>query len=318
MRKIDSTSLVDPELQPVLEAFPTVPFSADILPALRANVPQYARAAADPGKTDLTIHRIESHGGAVGPEVRFYRPRGLDGTLPCILHIHGGGFVIGDAAHLEPIHRQLSVRLGCCIASVNYRLAPETRYPGQVEDCYAALAWLVRESARLGVDPSSIGVGGESAGGGLAAALALLVRDRGEYSLKFQHLIYPMLDDRTCVDPAPHAHAGEYIWTPGNNVFGWTSLLGGPPGGADVPIYAAPARAADLAGLPPTFLAVGALDLFIDENVEYGRRLIRAGVPVELHVYPGGFHAFDVSATAAVANRMRQDSFKALARALAR
>ncbi len=318
MPKIHSAHLVDPELQSLLDAVPTVQVGADILPALRANVPQYAREAADPSETDMTVHHIEGPAGSQGLEVWFYRPRGAGQTLPCLLHIHGGGFVTGDAAHLEPIHRRISARLNCCIASVNYRLAPETRYPGQVEDGYAALAWLVREATRLGVDVTSIGVGGESAGGGLAAALALLVRDRGEYSLKFQHLIYPMLDDRTCVDPAPHAYAGEYIWTPSSNVFGWTSLLGGPPGGADAPIYAAPARAPDLAGLPPTFLAVGALDLFIDENMDYGRRLIRAGVPVELHVYPGAFHAFDISPTAAVSNQMRKDSLNALARALAR
>ncbi|MBU6373294.1 MAG: alpha/beta hydrolase [Alphaproteobacteria bacterium] len=313
-----SKHLVDPELQSLLDVFPTVQFGADMLPALRANVPEYARAAIDPSETDLTVHHVDGPAGAGSIEVWFYRPHGVSQPLPCLLHIHGGGFVVGDAAHLEPIHRRMSAKLKCCILSVNYRLAPETRSPGQVEDCYAALTWLVHQASDLGVDPASIGVGGESAGGGLAAALALLVRDRGEYRLKFQHLIYPMLDDRTCVDPAPHAYAGEYIWTPGNNVFGWTSLLGSAPGGADVPIYAAPARALDLAGLPPTFLAVGALDLFIDENIDYGRRLIRAGVPVELHVYPGAFHAFDVSPTAAVANQMRKDSFDALARALAR
>jgi len=318
MPPIDSQHLVDPELRSLLEAIPTVSFSADILPGLRSNVPQYARDAADQGETDVAVHRIDGPSGTDGVEVWFYRPQGVCDPLPCLLHIHGGGFVIGDAAHLEQLHRRISARLRCCIASVNYRLAPETHSPGQVEDCYAALAWLVREAARLGVDPTSIGVGGESAGGGLAAALALLARDRGEYSLKFQHLIYPMLDDRTCVDPTPHAYAGEYIWTPDNNVFGWSSILGRPPGNADVPIYAAPARAGDLAGLPPTFLAVGALDLFIDENMEYGRRLIREGVPVELHVYPGSFHAFDVSPTAAVANQMRRDSLVALGRALAR
>ena len=318
MPVIDSKHLVDPELQSLLDVFPTAIFSTDILPVLRANVPQYASEVADPGETDLAVHRIDGPGGPEGLEVWFYRPYGVSDLLPCVLHIHGGGFVLGDAAHLEQVHRRIAARLNCCIASVNYRLAPETRHPGQVEDCYAALAWLVRESLSLGVDPSSIGVGGESAGGGLAAALALLVRDRGEFRLKFQHLIYPMLDDRTCVDPEPHAYAGEYIWTPGNNVFGWTSLLGAPPGGDDASIYAAPARAVNLAGLPPTFLAVGALDLFVDENMEYGRRLIRAGVPVELHVYPGSFHAFDVSPTAGVSNQMRQDSFNALARALAR
>ena len=281
-------------------------------------MPGYALGSAEPAETEVVVHSISGTEGSGEIAIWFYRPRGVAGSLPCIFHIHGGGFVLGDAAHLEQTHRRLSARLNCCIASVNYRLAPETRQPGQVEDCYTALAWLFGQASSLGVDPAAIGVAGESAGGGLAAALSLLVRDRGAYRRKFQHLIYPMLDDRTCVDPEPHQFAGEHIWTPGNNAFGWSSILGGPPGGPDVSVYAAPARASDLSGLPPTFLAVGALDLFIDEDLEYGRRLIRAGVPVELHVYPGAFHAFDVSPTAAVSNRMRHDSFAALARALAR
>jgi triacylglycerol lipase len=318
MPKIDSVHLVDPELLSLLDVWPTVEINADILPGLRAITPAYALDPADQAETDLAVHSVDGPNGSGKLDVWFYRPHGIAEPLPALFHIHGGGFVLGDAAHLEQIHRRISARLKCCIASVNYRLAPETRHPGQVEDCYAALAWLFSQAANLGVDGASIGVVGESAGGGLAAALALLVRDRAEFTLKFQHLIYPMLDDRTCVDQPTHNYAGEYIWTPANNTFGWASILGSLPGGPDVSIYAAPARATDLSGLPPTFLAVGALDLFIDENIEYGRRLIRAGVPVELHVYPGCFHAFDVSPTAAVSNRMRQDSLNALARALAR
>jgi len=318
MPKTRSSHLVDPELLPLLDVWPTVDISPDTLAGLRAITPSYALDPAGQADTDLAIHKIDGPNGTGKLEIWFYRPRDAEGPLPCLLHIHGGGFVLGDAAHLEQTHRRISASLKCCIASVNYRLAPETMQPGQVEDCYTALAWLFGKAGDLGLDRASIGVVGESAGGGLAAALALLVRDRGEFSLKFQHLIYPMLDDRTCVDPSPHDFAGEYIWTPANNAFGWASLLGCNPGSAGVSCYAAPARAADLSGLPPTFLAVGALDLFIDENIEYGRRLIRAGVAVELHVYPGCFHAFDVSPSAAVSKRMRQDSLNALVRALGR
>src|SRR5262249_39769655 len=159
-----------------------------------------------------------------------------------------------------------------------------TPFPGNVEDCYAALAWMAGEAAALGVDAARIGVMGESAGGGLAAALALLARDRGEHRLAFQHLIYPMIDDCTCTAAEPHPSTAEFIGTPASNRFGWTSLLGTEPGGADVSPYAAAARATDLAGLPPAYIATGALDLFLEENLEYARRLIRAGVPVELHV----------------------------------
>jgi triacylglycerol lipase len=236
--------------------------------------------------------------------------------MPCIFHIHGGGFVAGASALLESFHYPLVQELGCVLVSVDYRLAPETPFPGGVEDCYAALAWVNDNIGMLNIDPQRIGLLGESAGGGLGAALALLVRDRGEYRLAFQHLIYPMLDDRTCVTEDPNPVTGEFIWTPDNNRFGWSSLLGHGPGAGDVSEYAAPARAKDLAGLPPTFISVPTLDLFLEEDIDYAHRLMRAGVPVELHVYPGGFHAFDLHPTARLALQARQDSYAALRRAL--
>jgi len=168
----------------------------------------------------------------------------------------------------------------------------------------------------LQVDADRIGVMGESAGGGLAAALALMARDKCEFKLAFQHLIYPMLDDRTCVSSDPHPFVGQYVWNTLSNRFGWRSLLGQEPGGDDVSPYAAPARASDLSGLPPTFVGTAALDLFLEENLEWVRRLSRAGVPVELHVYPAAFHAFDVAPDAEVAVRARRESVDALRRAL--
>ena len=245
-----------------------------------------------------------------------HRPRKRERTSGAILHIHGGGYVNGDPMSLAPLHRAMALDLGCVIVSVDYRLAPETRAPGAVEDCYAALAWLFLEAQGLEVDPARVGVLGESAGGGLAAALALLVRDRGEHRLAFQHLIYPMLDDRTCVSAEQNAFAGEFIWSRENNRFGWSSLLGVEPGSADISPYAAPARAVDLTGLPPAYIAVGALDLFIDEDMAYARRLIHAGVPTELHVYPGAFHGFHFDQAAAVTLKANADSNAALRRAL--
>jgi triacylglycerol lipase len=276
--------------------------------------------AVDPKVTEAiaqTVRQAPGPAGASEIALTIYQPRDSKGALPCIYHIHGGGYVGGAAAQLEPLHRPMSYDLECVIVSVDYRLAPEHPFPAGIEDCYAGLAWTFANAEILGIDCNRIGVMGESAGGGLAAALALLARDRGEYKLAFQHLIYPMLDDRTCVTAAPNPVAGEFIWTPHNNRFGWTSLLGREPGGPDVSPYAAAARAADLTGLPPAFIACPTLDLFIDEDVAYAQRLMRAGLPVELHVYPGGFHGFDIfGGDAPVSIRARRDSREALRRTL--
>lgn len=310
-----SFHLVDPELRPMLELFPTVTLTADLLPALRARPPWVEVDPADRARTDMTERQVPGPTGAPDVGVCVYRPKDATDALPCIVHIHGGGYIMGKAADVAGYHLPLAADFGCCIVSVDYRLAPETAHPGPVEDCYAALAWVFANTAELGIDAARIGVMGESAGGGLAAALALLARDRGAYPLAFQHLIYPMLDDRTCT-AAPHPYAGEYVWTAANNRFGWTALLGEPPGGPDVSPYAAAARATDLAGLPPTYLSTGALDLFLEENLDYARRLLLAGVAVELHVYPGGFHAFNAWPDSTIAANARRDSRDALARAL--
>ena len=315
---IDSKRLVDPALLPLLDFFPPLQLSADILPAIRAMGPPMAEDDSDDVEVDVTMRSIPGPPGAPGVGVTIYTPRGAGRPLPCILHIHGGGFVIGSALATRSKQRKLAAAAGCVIVSVDYRLAPETRFPGAIEDCYAALSWIQAGAGTLGVDPGRIGVMGESAGGGLAAALALMARDRREFAIAFQHLIYPMLDDRTCVLNDPPPFSGEYLWTRTNNHFGWSSLLGVPPGSADVSPYAAPARATDLAGLPPAFIACGTLDLFVEEDMEYARRLIRSGVPVELHLYPGSFHGFDMATDAQVAKDARRDSLAALQRSLGR
>jgi triacylglycerol lipase len=312
---MDSAHLVDPELRSLLEVFPTTAFTLEALAEIRNR--RFPMPEVDTSRTSLERRKVPGPAGAPDIELHIYRPLETRGPLGCVYHIHGGGYVIGSAANQEPAHRLLAADLNCIIVSVDYRLAPETVFPGAVEDCYAGLAWTLTHADELGVDAGRIGVAGESAGGGLAAALALMARDRGEYALAFQHLIYPMLDDRTCVHPDPHPHAGEFIWHAHNNRFGWTSLLGREPGGEGVSPYAAAARAESLAGLPPTFISTGALDLFLEEDLDYARRLLRAGIPTELHVYPGAFHAFDLAPAAAVARQARRDSKEALARALA-
>jgi triacylglycerol lipase len=308
---------VDPELFGFLDGFPSLFLSMDDLAAVRERARQPVPFFPEPEALVETSYRsAPGSNGAPDVPLLIHRPEAADGPLPCVVHMHGGGYVIGSPHADAPQHRVLAAALRCCIVSVDYRLAPETPFPGAIEDCYAALTWVFANAESLRIDPSRVGVMGESAGGGLAAALALLTRDRGDFALAFQHLIYPMIDDRTCVTADPHPYVGEFIWTPHNNRFGWSALLGGEPGGAGVSPYAAAARAEDLAGLPPAFISTGALDLFLEEDLGYARRLMRAGVPVELHVYPGGFHAFDYDPSASVAAQARRDSRAALARAM--
>ena len=308
--------LVDPELRALLELIPTVELTQEMLPAIRAaGIPFPSDPRAVEAVT-LSERLIPGPDGAPDVGVAIYTPRSGTRRLPCIFHIHGGGYVRGSAAELSPVHRKLALEANCVIVSVDYRLAPETRFPGAIEDCYAALGWLVANVDELGVDASRLGVMGESAGGGLAAALTLLVRDRREYTLAFQHLIYPMLDDRTCVTVDPHPFVGHFIWTPQSNAFGWSSLLGVPPGSPGVSPYAAAARADSLAGLPPAYIATGGLDLFLEEDMEYARRLMRHGVAVEMHVYPGAYHVFNIAPDAHVAVNARRDSLVALKRSL--
>jgi acetyl esterase/lipase len=185
-----------------------------------------------------------------------------------------------------------SRELGVVVVSVDYRLSPGTPFPGPLDDCYAALRWMARESATHGIDSTRIALTGESAGGGLPAALAQMARDRGEVAPAFQSLVYPMLDDRTVLRH-DHDGRGEFIWSPGSNRAGWKAFLGHAPAAASAPEYAAPARRVDLLGLPPAWIGVGTLDLFYPENVEYARRLVEAGVPCDLHVVEGAYHGFD-------------------------
>lgn len=207
--------------------------------------------------------------------------------------------------------RQLAVDVGCIVVSVDYRLAPETPAPGAVADCYAALLRLHGTAAARGVDPDRIAIGGESAGGGLAASLAMLARDHCQVTPVLQLLTYPMIDDRTGRAGNPNPYTGEFVWTAATNQFGWQALIGDTPSP-----YAVPARAASLSGLPPACITVGALDLFLEEDIEYAKRLRSAGVPTELHVYPGAYHGFDAFAPqSGGAKAVRRDLMAALPKA---
>jgi len=218
-----------------------------------------------------------------GVGVRLHRPAGGSQPGPALLWIHGGGYVIGSAQQDDELCRRFARDLGVTVAAVDYRLAPEHPYPAPLEDCYAALAWL---AALPAVDPTRIAIGGASAGGGLAAALALLARDRGEITPTLQLLAYPMLDDRSGSTPE---NPNYRLWGPKSNRFGWAAYLGN----AD-PKVAVPARHDDLSGLPPAWIGVGTHDLFHDEDLAYAARLTAAGVPCHIETVPGAFHGFDL------------------------
>ncbi len=220
-----------------------------------------------------------------GAGVRLYRPIAVSAPAPALLWIHGGGYVMGTAALDDRLCRRFSRQLGITVASVEYRLAPEHPYPASLQDCYSALTWLAGLPA---VDPGRVAIGGASAGGGLAAALALLARDRGEIAPAFQLLTYPMLDDRSSAGPANPRHR---LWDTRANHFGWTAYLGD----AD-PQVAVPGRRTDLSGLAPAWIGVGTHDLFHDEDLAYAGRLVGAGVPCQVELVPGAFHGFDLVA----------------------
>ena len=318
LRERPSLRLVDPELLPWLEAMPDETWGDEMLPGRRALIVALAAANKPPLRPDVEIEErwLRRPNGDGELRLLIVRPRAHCAPSPAILHFHGGGYVAGLPEMARGILATYAAELGAVVVSVDYRLAPEHPYPAALDDGYTALAWLHREAASVGVDASRIAVSGDSAGGGLAAGLALLARDRGEFALAFQHLAWPGLDDRTCVRRDLSAFVGQFIWTQDSNVYAWRSLLGTAPGGRDVPAYAAPARATQLAGLPPACVQVGALDLFVDENVAYARRLIAAGVLCELHVYPGAPHGFTMAWRAAVSRACERDGLAALRRAL--
>jgi len=277
--------------------------------ALLATIPRDERVSRQD-------HLIQTPAGDL--LVRAYRPRSSNGVLPALIWLHGGGMMFGSIEIDGPTCEGYAIALDCLVLSVQYRLAPEFRYPAAVDDCYAALAWSADHASELTLDPERIAIGGESAGAGLAAGTALLTRDRGGPRIAFQALAYPMLDDR---NDTPSACEFDEIqsWSHQHNSSAWQALLGERAGGTDVEAYAAPARATDLSGLPPSLVQVGELDVLRDENIAYATRLMQAGVPTELHVYPGAYHGWDAAAPAApLSVRGRDERSGSLLRALTR
>ena len=318
---MDLTQAYDAELVAGLQALPIealkiwddLPtarkFGEQMLATMMAGIPDSPHVV----KEDRVVPGPQ---GAPEVPIRVYRPVEGPSTLPGLFWIHGGGYVLGSIQQDDLMMQHIVEAVGCMVVSVEYRLAPEHPFPAPLEDCYAALKWMTHHAMELGVDPTRIAVGGESAGGGLAAGLVLLTRDRGEVAVAFQLLIYPMIDDRDAT-ASSEAFADAPIWSRQDNRNGWRAYVGDAAGGANVSPYAAAARATDLSKLPPTYIAVGSHEVFLDEDVEYALRLARADIPVELHVYPRAFHGWDALApTAAISQRFAADRDQALKRAL--
>jgi triacylglycerol lipase len=313
-----SRHLLAPELAPMLEMLPVLDFSHG-MGFFRQAFALRERPPVPPELAEVRCEERRIPGAHGAPDVRvlLYTPPGAASvTRPAVLHIHGGGYVLGDPELNDTSNRTYAKDLDCVVVSVDYRLAPETQWPGALEDCFAVLNWLAREAGALGIDPARIAVSGESAGGGHAVALAQHTRDRHGPAIAFLLLDSPMLDDRTGSGHAPHPYCGEFVWTPGQNRYGWGALLGVEPGSDAVPAGAVPARVESLAGLPPAFISVGALDLFLEEDIEFARRLWRAGVACELHVVPGAYHGFFMAAQAPQTRQVERLRREALARAL--
>lgn len=281
--------LLDADISALLEQFPFPPINDDTLAVMRD-------ALAAPYTGELSDRVVRSTilvpGPAGSPDValRVHRPADAAGPLPCLIWMHGGGLVLGVAGQDDARFDVWCVRHNMMAVSVEYRLAPETPFPGPIDDCYAGLQYVAEHAAELGVDVERIGVGGASAGAGLAASLALMSRDRSGPRLSSQLLIYPMIDDRQITESSSW---DVPIWPNSSNTYGWTSYLGAAKGTDAVSSHAAAARATDLSSLPPAIIIVGGLDGFVDEDIDYARRLNLAGVAVEFHLYPGAPHGFD-------------------------
>lgn len=312
---MDILKLVDPELAPVLASFP--PRGLDITQILqtRTLMDRLAEREKIPVGIPISVvdHTIPGPVDAPDLRVRVYRPAASHEIFPALLWLHGGGYVFGSARMTDRRQAEMALSGNCVIVSVDYRLAPEHRFPAALHDAHAALQWLFREAATLNVDSRRIAIGGASAGGGLATTLARFVRDHGEIPLCLQLLVYPMLDDRNST-LSSHTITDGRVWNRQNNIDAWNAYLG--VHRDEIPGYAVPARATDLQSLPPAYLCVGSADLFLDEVIEYAARLRAANVPAELHLYPGLFHwADNFAPQAAITQRWNADIDAALRRA---
>ena len=309
----------DPEFEPILPLLPAVSDLSDLDAIREMRVGRLAGMFTPPPDRDDVVkedRRVPGPAGAPDVPIRIYRPKAdAKGPRGCVFEIHGGGFIMGSLEMMDPWCQRVAAELAAVVVSVEYRLAPEHPFPAGIEDCYAALCWTARQARELGADPARLVIAGQSAGGGLAAGTALMARDRGFPALRFQLLEIPELDDRLDT-PSMLAFDDTPLWNRPNAVWSWRHYLGPNHVGEPSP-YAAPARAKDLAGLPPAYVSTMEFDPLRDEGILYALRLMQAGVSVELHSYPGTFHGSGLIPTAEVSKRGVRESLDALRRALA-
>jgi acetyl esterase/lipase len=307
---------LDPELQSVVRHVPVMDLKD--IPAARTVLMEVFKqiGAAQPNAAvNRADHSAPGTAGQPPASLRVFRPDGVDAVLPCLLWISGGGYVLTAPDVDDQWCDQIADDLQCVVVSVNWRRAPEHPFPAALEDSYAGLSWIFANAPALRVDLERVVVGGASSGGGAAAGVALLARDRKQFRIAHQLLIYPMLDDRQATNSS-HMVDDAQLWNRSSNEFAWRAYLGAAHGSAEVSAYAAPARMEDLSGLPPTTILTAELDLFVDEDIAYAQRLMHAGVPTELHVYPAAHHGFDRHMpAAAVSRRLYADRDTALRRA---
>lgn len=279
---------VAPDLQPFVELLPDLSNLGERLGEIRAALDGEAPELGDDGDVTVSETLVPRPDGT-HLRVLSYRPSGVadDVVLPALLHIHGGGYVAGSANRDDGDARETAKNLQCVVVNPDYRLAPEHPFPAPLDDVFLAWQWMQETCKTLGIDTARAAIRGISAGGGLAYATALKLREQPQSAPCFLVLVFPMLDDRTL----PHAHNGVYVWTHDNNRFGWDSYLAGSDR-SDPPALAVPGRIDDVSGLPPIFLATGSIDLFAGENLDLARKLIDAGIPLEFHIYPGAYHGF--------------------------
>ena len=308
--------LLHRELRPIAEAVPAFQFTLDNLDQFRnarlSSAVLGDAEAAGVHREEVVISTTGAAGGTHEMSCLLYSPENKK-SAAAYLHIHGGGYVGGRKEYSDPMNTLIAAKLGVTVFAVGYRLAPEHPVPAPLDDCYSALAWLHDRAEHLGIDSRRIAIGGESAGGGLAAALAIHARDEGRYHVCHQHLTYPMLDHRTGTpehygDPL----VGEFVWTRESNQFGWSCYLGSHP--AQAPHV--PALVNDMRGLPPAWIFTVSLDLFRDENISYAQRLLAAGVDTELVVMPGACHGFQLLPNTSLSKRYVTTHLEALGRAL--